>query len=57
MGRCREITYVVDLFIAHVAGMDTLAHSLHNATRLIEVFFVLYYILRLLLVLIDIYLD
>ncbi|KAJ0947128.1 putative xylose isomerase [Helianthus annuus] len=36
MGRCREITYVVDLFIAHVAGMDTLAHGLHNATRLTE---------------------
>ncbi|KAK9059519.1 hypothetical protein SSX86_020223 [Deinandra increscens subsp. villosa] len=33
----RESTDVEDLFIAHVAGMDTLARGLRNAAKLVEV--------------------
>jgi len=35
--RRRESTDVEDLFIAHIAGMDTLARGLRNAVKLIEV--------------------
>ena len=35
--RRRESTDVEDLFIAHIAGMDTLARGLRNAAKLIEV--------------------
>lgn len=34
--RRRESTDVEDLFIAHIAGMDTLARGLRNAVKLIE---------------------
>lgn len=37
--RRRESTDVEDLFIAHIAGMDTLARGLRNAAKLIEVMF------------------
>lgn len=38
--RRRESTDVEDLFIAHIAGMDTLARGLRNAAKLIEVIIV-----------------
>lgn len=35
--RRRESTDVEDLFIAHIAGMDTIARGLRNAAKIIEV--------------------
>lgn len=37
--RRRESTDIEDIFIAHIAGMDTLARGLRNAAKLIEVLF------------------
>lgn len=42
MDRRRESTDVEDLFIAHIAGMDTLARGLRNVAKIIEVTFLLY---------------
>lgn len=39
MNRRRESTDVEDLFIAHIAGMDTLARGLRNVAKIIEVTF------------------
>lgn len=35
--RRRESTDVEDLFIAHIGGMDALAHGLRNVAKIIEV--------------------
>lgn len=43
MIRRRESTDVEDLFIAHIAGMDTLARGLRNVAKMVEVMIDLFF--------------